>query len=303
MTARVNSGVGDLQVFLADLDPDRAAALKRRWSASRSALSAVSAYADALREIVAAGNTGAEAADAFADAFGGLVSAAGGAAISPMAISAFKELNAYVARIRAHHALADAITAAQPAVDTVAAILAADLDELAGLAESAGLEKERALLQESRNVVNYVEGLEREDDRVLEILTLFLDLDAGRLDALTILCQKDTQLVEVARLAGQARAKGLEARREYWTGRSRSIQFEVARYERRYADYRRQTEFTRNERARIGDALNSARRSVLAWGRAHRRIAEALLTRKTLTITEFSGTVTDQPAEGHREND
>jgi hypothetical protein len=109
--------------------------LEQQWEARNKAFVAMVAYANSLQAIVDAGNEGAASAQKVADSVSGLAAAAGmtlpGA---PQAIAvatdAVKFISAQIALVRGAKSLEQALETAQPAVEAITDLVAADLQDL-----------------------------------------------------------------------------------------------------------------------------------------------------------------------------
>lgn len=109
--------------------------LKKNWEARNQAFAAIAAYSSSLKSIVDAGNEGAASAQKVADSVSNLAQAAGVALPgSPEAVATatdiLKFISAQIALARAAKSLEKAMGAAQPAVEGIAHLIAADLKNL-----------------------------------------------------------------------------------------------------------------------------------------------------------------------------
>jgi hypothetical protein len=109
--------------------------LKKDWDVRNEAFAGMAAYASSLKAIVDAGNEGAASARKVADSVSGLAKAAGVALPgSPEAVAVatdiVKFLGSQIALIRGTKSLKEAMATAQPAVQAIANLIAADLKDL-----------------------------------------------------------------------------------------------------------------------------------------------------------------------------
>lgn len=109
--------------------------LRDAWQARNAAFDAVVDYSSSLQAIVLAGDQGAQSAARVADSVQSLADAVGVAFPgSPAAIQvgtdAFKFVSSQIARARAANSLAEAMSAAQPAVQRIAEAISLDFADL-----------------------------------------------------------------------------------------------------------------------------------------------------------------------------
>lgn len=291
MSEAIATGVGHAHSLLEGVDEQRSRELARAWKATRGSMAALTAYSEALVEVSAAGTEGKEAAKAVADALGGVLTVVGAGPIPAGLAKGFSEALGLLVRIRAKAAMSDAVATAQPVVDTISAIIAANLADLAQITAAAGAEALNRHVAGHRATVNYVEALYREDARILEILTLILEYQTGRTDALSVLSTKDPLLAGIQQKPEAAQTKEIEARQEYWTKRSRTVQGEAARYAQAYGDYRRTADDLVARTGRTTTLLHTATTAVNRWAQAHGRLYDALAANRPLTIVDFTSAV------------
>jgi hypothetical protein len=124
--------------------------LKKNWEARNQAFAAIASYSSSLKAIVDAGNEGAASAQKVADAVSGLANAAGIAMPgSPEAVAAatdiVKFISAQIALARAAKSLEKAMETAQPAVEAISQLIAADLKDLEGIFVAASTLNDNAI--------------------------------------------------------------------------------------------------------------------------------------------------------------
>jgi hypothetical protein len=297
-TARMRSGVTngytETQTLLlhTDLASESVAGLDRAWRQTRTTLNALVGYSQALADLARTGAQGGEAAARMTDALTSVTSTLDVPGIPANIASAIGALNDYIARVRTRAKLEDILTSAQPAVDTIASIVAQNLAALEGVNELAAGAVRIAFEQESETVTDYYEGLQEEDRRILKVLTIFLERAAAR-DSndgaaaearLDELLGADPVLEErVIRLQiadpdtwGDHLEPLLEERQGFLRDRSVGLQAEARRYQPAYDAYQARRAEIEGLRVNGGEILRKSAGAVRAWARAHRKLLTSL---------------------------
>jgi len=135
------------------LMPDGAASadkLKQQWEVRNKAFAGIAAYANSLKAIVDAGNEGAASAQKVADSVSGLAKAAGVVLPgTPEAVAVVtdvgKFIGAQIALARGAKSLEQAMETAQPAVEAITELVAADLKDLEAIFVSAAKANDNAV--------------------------------------------------------------------------------------------------------------------------------------------------------------
>ena len=136
--------------------------LKKNWEARNEAFAGIVAYANSLKAIVDAGDEGAASAQKVADSVSGLAKAAGVAMPgSPEAVAVatdiVKFLSSQIALVRATRSLREAMETAQPAIEGIAQMIAADLKDLEDLFVAAAKSNDNTVRtsDEFKNLIGY----------------------------------------------------------------------------------------------------------------------------------------------------
>lgn len=145
---------------------ESAKSFSESWKARVEAADALVAYAQALAEIAKAGKEGGDTARSLA---GALTQLAGGVGIALPAAGTVATLTdtaafvyAQVAAVRASRSLEEALAAAQPAVNEIAAKLGRDLDASLVLVQAAHGLQRNALAAKYNDELAFLAGLDRE---------------------------------------------------------------------------------------------------------------------------------------------
>ena len=178
MVSGINTGYTLSQISLATASPKQAKQLADAWKPTAAALRTMVAYSQALSSLAAQGAKGSEAAGALAGALDGLVNAVGQAGIPAQFANAFQAINQHIAVVRARNDLAEAVGAAQPAVDLLLDVLAAQMQALASLHEEATIGMLINHRADNTRMVDYIEAVQNAENRVLDILRQILDYKA-----------------------------------------------------------------------------------------------------------------------------
>jgi hypothetical protein len=257
-------------------------------SYTASTLSAVVEYSRALAELAGAGREGKEAARETAEALGGLVAVAGAPEAAGVTTVAAAELAGAVAAVRARASLVEAVRTAQPAVDTIASILAATLSEMEDIVEGAAAEADRKAFADHHIMLDYHRSLTRDLRRIDEILTLFLDARAGSADALAALRKLDPDAPPTLK-----DSKEFDQRESFWRTRARDLDAELRRLEPEYTEYGTTAARISSSGAAAVATLRAGRTAVGAWARAHSRIPDALESGMQPSLVELSAAAKD----------
>jgi len=141
---------------------DSANKLRQQWEVRNKAFAGIAAYANSLKAIVDAGNEGAASAQKVADSVSGLAKAAG--VVLPgtpeavaVATDVVKFIGAQIALVRAAKSLEQAMEAAQPAVEAITELVAADLKDLEAIFVSASKANDNVVRtsEEFRDLLGY----------------------------------------------------------------------------------------------------------------------------------------------------
>ena len=226
-----------------------------------------------------------------ADAVSGLTAVTGLGPIPGALAAAFAELNETIARIRARDKLADAVEAAQPAIEVVAKIVDANLAELENLEQAAGLQAEARLTTRNQLMANYYEAVRAEEDRLLKKLTLLTAAKAGDGQALAQLVELDAVLA--AANGGRPTAVHAEARQLEWLAQARSLRVEAATYRGDYDSYIAAARKIAEQRTAGRALLKKSRLAVRTWARSHAKLSQALEDRSPMGFIELLSVVRD----------
>lgn len=313
MSAGVQNGFTQAQSLLSQTDVDSSLQdrLNREWAQTRSTLNAMVAYSAALVELAQAGATGKAAANTVVGALEGVVSALGAGPIAGPVTAALAEVNNIIARMRAREKLKDLINEAQPAIDTIASIIAQNLTTLEQTNDLVGRDVQLAHDTKHQRIVNYYEGLIEEDGRIIRILTLMLERRA----ALYLAQTADTQEVrdrerrraealirELKKFDQNVTAENFDDRHEYWLGMSRSLKNDANRYRPDYEAYvARRKEI---DALRLGGnaIIRKSRAAVLAWARAHRQLRDSFNEKLSFVNLIDFATAVQEVIDAYQEN-
>lgn len=290
MSAGIRGGFArtDTLLQLADTPPAEIARFRSIRGHTTSTLSAVVEYSRTLAELASAGRQGKEAAMATAEALGGVVAVAGAPQAAGVTAATFAELAGAVAAVRARSSLAEAVRAAQPGVDTIAAILGRNLADLEDIAGAARMDAEARAFADHRTMLNYRRSLTRKAQRTDEVLTLYLDAQDGSGDALATLRRLDPDAPTALK-----DTRGFQQREAIWRTQARELDAELRRLEPEYSEYSARVQRIAGAGAGATATLRSGRAAVAAWARAHARIPEALDAGLQPSLVEFSAAAED----------
>jgi len=136
--------------------------LQQEWEVRNKAFAGIAAYANSLKAIVDAGNEGAASAQKVADSVSRLARAAGVSLPgTPEALATatdcVKFISAQIALTRATKSLEQALETAQPAVEAITELVAADLKDLEDVFVSAAKANDNAVRtsEEFRDLLGY----------------------------------------------------------------------------------------------------------------------------------------------------
>lgn len=211
--------------------------LGKRVVATQSLLS----YSDALAQIADAGRSGGDQAEKLGNALNGFLGSFSVAGVIPQSfLAGFKSLYGLVAQVRAAKSLGSAIEKADPAIQSIAGILVADLAALDAVIRTAETPIERAIKDrpENREVLDYRKRLEK--------MRAVLEKGLG----------------EPIDPAKSAQIKDINALIEGTNDRYQPIMSEL-----------------KNSRDRISlqvAFVNKAKDGVLEWARAHGKLAQSI---------------------------
>jgi hypothetical protein len=287
MVTGINGGYTATQLSLAAVSQTQAKRLADEWKPSATALTGIVAYSQALTAVATAGGQGAQAAESVADAVNGLLSSFSVAAIPDAAVAGFKALNQQIAKIRAKRSLQGAVAEAQPAVDALANIMAAQLNDLAGIADSAAASTLNDHLESNKAMVEYVAAERKAEDRILGILRSILDYQALGAKA------SDEDLKAITNLDPLARRENIEIRETHWMDVVRRHQAHLAPYRDRYAEYVRREDELRASRRTAAATFAKAQTAVKAWAVAHGKLQAALDKKQPPDFSSFFAAVRD----------
>lgn len=299
MVSAIDNGYGQAEALLSmtDISSEKLVVLGNSWNQTRITLNAVVAYSDALTAIAVSGTKGSEAAGGVADALQGLIGKVGPmvgvAGIPEGVIGAFKEINKTVAAIRARSKLKDAVGEAQPAIKIISDIIAANLKNLGEVNRAAGKEVERAHFEENQVLVNYYNSLVREDERIVKLLTLFLDYQGGDTEVLLSLLSKDKELKEIRERNGSISAKDIKERQNYWLEQSKTVHSELKRYSQRYEGYSTTLWEIKYLTNNGNEIIRKSQFAVKSWAGAHGNLKTALDRNGRMSIIGFAAAVQD----------
>jgi hypothetical protein len=299
MVSAIDNGYTRAETMLSmtDIPPEKFKELDDSWRQTRITLNAVLTYSDELTAIADAGAKGSAAADGVANALQGLIGKVGPMVgvpgIPDGIVAAFKEINQTVAAVRARSKLKDAVGEAQPAVNIISEIIAANLKNLEEINRAAGKEVERDHVDENQALLNYYTSLVKEDERIVKLLTLYLDYQGGDEEVLPLLLSKDKELKSIREKNGKVSAKDIQERQDYWLNRSKDIQSEINRYAQRYEAYDARLSEIKYLTNNGNEIIRKSQFAVKSWAGAHGKLKTALDTNSRMSITGFAAAVQD----------
>ena len=162
--AVVENNANVLRTYIDIGQPQQADQSAAQLAIRVAAMRAVVEYSDSLALIAAAGNSGGDSAAKVAGALDGFLGALSAPALPSNYVALAKSLYGAVASVRAARDFADAVERADPAIQGMATILAADLQDTERILMSALVPMERRLTQEisdNKQVVDYRKQLEK----------------------------------------------------------------------------------------------------------------------------------------------
>lgn len=238
----------------------RADRFRTAWADRVTAARAVATYADSISELVAAGQSGGETVKKVGDSLSGLAGALGVPLASP-AVGVLGDVARFlvdrIALVRASDSLAGALVQAQPAVDRLAELIAAESSQQLLTLLDSTYKNQRSLI---RGEYDTEQGqLKPLEERRLQLISPALKDTA----ALPGLLQQDQALATVrARLAERDR---------------------------------RLAEAATAHKARL-QLLNALSAATLTWAQAHRDLAAAVREKRKVSVAELQTTVADLKA-------
>lgn len=295
-TARMSSAIdngysqAELLLSLTDESPN---GLEKQWQQTRSALEAVVAYSDALATLADAGAEGSEVGQSLADAVQGLISSVSPFTIPKNIVGAFNELNKTITAIRVRKKLKEAVGDAQPAINIISQVVSANLEELERINHVAGKVIENQHTQTHRAMVNYFSNLLKEDNRILEILALIIDYQAGDSDVRELIIQKDVILKEKKEQNVKITDHDIEQRQSFWLAQSKAIQDEMKRYRDQYEAYNKGLAEIKQNTIKGGAIIRKSKTAIEAWARAHSKMKTGLDEEKRMSFFEFARVIQD----------
>ena len=261
--------------------------LKQDWEQTRQALHAMVAYSNALAALADTGAEGSESADAVANALDGLLSVVGVGKVSENLMGALKKANEFVAAVRAKKSLKEAIEQAQPAIDAMCKIIAANLADLEIINHAAGKQVEKAHTEANKPMKSYYEALMEADKEILEILALILKYQGGDDESLSRLKKLDKGLPR------DLTRENVEQRRKHWIEKSKAVQTEANRYLSKYQIYIAELTKIRSFTKNGNEIIRKSRVAVEMWPTAHRQLKIALDKKHRMSLIEYAVIVQD----------
>ena len=145
-------------------DPDRLDALGERlnqaWNKRSEAMAAVSAYTDALADVVDAGRSGGDSARRLAASVSALAAGvAPGIGIGQDALGVIASLYGAAAEARAAASLSQAIQTTDPAIQNIARLLTSDIQSLREIVRVSRVELHRAVKDPLADDIDFRNGL------------------------------------------------------------------------------------------------------------------------------------------------
>ena len=234
------------------------------WAARVRAASAISNYSSRIAELVASGQTGQSAAERIADGISTLSASLGLAfgPVSSIAVDAFKLVNGEIAKIRATKSLADATSAAKPAVHQFADAMERDGEKLMLVLDGAEAARRTAAKKENLGLEgtykNYLSRLEA----LRKVSIAAPDADATKEPREALVRQK-------------ARAEGAELLTLFAEVRSNWLAYEASQLAAKKANAARK------------QLVRELSLSVNAWANAHDDIQQALSVGRQVNIAQL----------------
>lgn len=302
MSTAIGEGYTQTETLLLETQygASQTAKLREDWKETRDALNAMVAYSDALAALADAGGKGREAAESVADAVQGVANVLGAGTIPELAVELFATINDEIAKIRARKDMADAVNAAQPAINIFAEIVAEKIRLLGILNAAAADEVLTQYELANQRLTDYYGQLEAADGLMVEQLTLILVLElSGGNDAEGMGAPRpegapvfDPRLGAISRTAEPQRrlelARPLKAE---FLRASKDLRAEINRYSAPMGEYRA-------GRARIVTLRNNGTRiiasggaAVTTWATTHSRLRVTLNKKTRLDVAAFAAAV------------
>ena len=235
------------------VDPQSAGKMREAWVKRNDAMTAMAAYAGSLDAIVAGGGRGADSVDEVLESVASFASAIGfdipqGNAAVSVANDGLKFVAAVIARARALDDLEDALTATQPAIETLAQLLKSDLKDVAGIL--------RATEQLTKTAISTSDEYKNVDARSKELSGFIASVDP-----------RTATLRDLKRAAALQDLQGaIEKKRE-----QREARLEINR-----------------KRTRIALALvRESDRIIETWAATHRDLAIAVRENRAMDVTSL----------------
>jgi hypothetical protein len=280
----------------ADSGGDALKKLGKNWKLMKKVLKALVRYSDELAALADAGSKGEEAAHGVADALNGILETMSNGALNIPAklVTAFKEINKTLARIRARKALKEAVEEAQPVINTIVTIIAANLDELAIINEMAGRVLGIRHHNTNQRMSNYYEALIESQQTIFEILTTIIrikresnwsDTESDRKFLLKLDPKFDKDV------DGKPTLKHIELREKYWLKNLQQIKGEIKYLNPRYQSFK-----TREEELNIltftgSLILRKGKSAIQEYGNAHMKLKKTLGKKQRMSFLEFAAVV------------
>jgi hypothetical protein len=225
-------------------------------------------YASSIETIAASGNQGGKSAQQVADQLQGLIGLVG-IPIAPavgVALTTGEKLYEQLARVRAAKSLKESLTAADPAIRELQAILAANVDDA-----------ERAFNRLTR----------------LQLASLEFAAAGSYGDFIALDATLSTRAAQLSADLKGALDSGDGARAATLRGELKTIADARATIAPQLADYRSRRAAIDARRRAGGALLGASRDALIAWTEAHAELATALDNRRPVTLDALNAAVVD----------
>lgn len=234
---------------------------QKAWAVRIEAIQGAATYADAMADLIAAGNEGGETAKKVGDSLGALAAATGIPIAAPVAgtlgdIGRF--LADRIAIVKASKTLEDAVAQAQPAIDRIAERLDKDATE----------DLKPILVDAYKNAVSGIKTRYEDDGNFAPVLN-------GKLKTLREAFLKDP-VIDQKKISD---LHELEHMQEIVTTRLKERDQKIALAASAY-------------KARL-QLVNELSTAITAWAAAHRDLANAIRDKRKVSVTELQETVRD----------
>ena len=284
--------------------------LDTAWRQTERSLKALAAYSGTLADLARTGTEGREAASRVTGALESVTSTLQVPGIPAPIASAIGAVNDHVARVRARGKLREILEAAQPGIDTIAWVIRQNLGALERVNELAGRQVQIEYAEDHQVIVNYYEGLVREDRRILATLTVFLERRAAlRAGETAVADARLAEMLEGDPVLGAAVGaleiddadawrsgleRLIEGRQAQLADHSRAVHSEAGRYRPDYEAYvARMSEIDESHR-NGSEILRRSSTAVRTWARAHAKLLESLEEDWSFVhLAEFTAAVQD----------